>query len=750
MCIMRVRRLLIPPDASYQPARIAAQTPAPRGRALLADAGVSIVVGLMTISYALSYATLLFAGLPAEAQAQGLFMLLVSVLALSVTGALLSTVPVTFLSLEGSSIAAMAVGSAALTAEMHARGADPRSIAVTMAVGLTLSAVITGVIMTTLGQCRVGGVVRFVPLQVMAGVIAASGWSLLMGGIAVVARAPAGVALASQPEVWPMLGAGLAMAAVLIVAVPLFRSALALPVLVAGLIATHHAVCAGLGFTVAQQRASGWLTAEPVPARALMLWQNESWTGMDWAALSHQVPALFTIITISTICALLNTSGLEIAARRDIDLDRDLRANGIAAIVAGLCGGVVGSLSLSRTVLLLRLGSGKRRAPIAAGVLAALIPLGVPSLLGLIPRPVLGALLMYVAAGILRTWTIDIRHRLSRVEWLSVLAVLATGVQFGLVAGIVVGLGLGCATFAFMYSLGSPIRARYGGDVAQSNVARPEADRAALQAQSGALLVLYIQGFLFFGTASRLLQDIKRDIAAAGGRLRFLVLDGSNIDGLDGSARAMLERLLQIAGQDGITVILAALSPAHAQRLGVIPGLRLEPNLDHALEQCEDAMLLHAAGTPARPFMVTLIEELTNPADAAALAQVLVRSAVPSGVVLMAQGEASADLMFLESGRASVMVAYGEAPAIRVRSYGAGTMLGEIGFLLGTPRTATVRTDMACELWTLTRAGMEQLERDSPGAALALQRSVMRRLSVRLLDKDQLVAALLRGTRRQG
>lgn len=705
------------------------------------------MVALLSVSYAVSYAALLFADRPPALQAQGLFMLLLTVLVLSLVGAALCTLPATFLTLEGATIAATAAGSTALLAEMGA--ADPGRIAATLGVGLMVSALATGLGMLALGVLRGGAVIRFVPLQVMAGVIAASGWTLLLGGVAVITHRSATPALLHMPDVWPQLAVGATMAAALILLEPRLRTPLALPGLVALLIGLQHAILATLGLSIAEQRQAGWLIEMPVPPHALTLWHTETLAQVDWVALSHEVPALFTILAIAIICALLNTGGVELGTRRDIDLDRDLRANGLAVLMAGLLGGVAGSVSLSRTLLLFRLGSRRRLSPALAGVLTATLPLAFPSLLGLVPRTVLGALLVYVAWGILRKWAWEMRHRLSRVEWCSLLAVLATGIQFGLVAGMVVGLVLSAGTFAVIYSLGSPIRARYAGDVAQSNVARTEAERAALHAQSTAVLVLYVQGFLFFGTASRLLQEVKREIAASDGRLRFLLLDGSNLDGLDGSARAMLERLMQVAGQHGIDVSFTALRPADAAQLAVA-GLRITPTLDEALERCEGLLLQGAE--PPHPFMQALAEELAaelaKPGDIAALAQALVPSEAMPGQILMHQGEPPSDLIFLESGRASVLVAYEAAPAIRVRTYGAGAMLGEIGFLLGTPRTATVRADTPCRLWSLSQAALDQLEREHPSATLALQRAVMRRLSTRLLDKDQLVAALLRGTRR--
>ena len=77
-------------------------------------------------------------------------------------------------------------------------------------------------------------------------------------------------------------------------------------------------------------------------------------------------------------------------------------------------------------------------------------------------------------------------------------------------------------------------------------------------------------------------------------------------------------------------------------------------------------------------------------------------------------------------------------------------MVGEVGFLLGLPRAVAVTAETDCRLLRLSRAALVRLEAEQPDAALALQRVVMRLLSLRLLDKDQLVAALMRRARRAG
>ena len=55
------------------------------------------------------------------------------------------------------------------------------------------------------------------------------------------------------------------------------------------------------------------------------------------------------------------------------------------------------------------------------------------------PKFVLGGLLIYLGADQLHRWIIESRKRLSRTEYLSLLAIIFIIVQWGFVAGILIG-----------------------------------------------------------------------------------------------------------------------------------------------------------------------------------------------------------------------------------------------------------------------------------------------------------------------
>jgi hypothetical protein len=87
------------------------------------------------------------------------------------------------------------------------------------------------------------------------------------------------------------------------------------------------------------------------------------------------------MVVVVIVTILLNAAGLELATRRDMDLDRELRASGIASLASGLAGGMVGYLSVSRSVLNVQAGALPRPGgpPSCAGVAFGLSPVPTPA-----------------------------------------------------------------------------------------------------------------------------------------------------------------------------------------------------------------------------------------------------------------------------------------------------------------------------------------------------------------------------------
>lgn len=75
---------------------------------------------------------------------------------------------------------------------------------------------------------------------------------------------------------------------------------------------------------------------------------------------------------VSSLSILLNASGLELAARRNIDLNRELRTTGIGNMLSVLSPGFVGFMQISLTVINFKMKARSRVVGLIAVVIIGL------------------------------------------------------------------------------------------------------------------------------------------------------------------------------------------------------------------------------------------------------------------------------------------------------------------------------------------------------------------------------------------
>jgi SulP family sulfate permease len=79
---------------------------------------------------------------------------------------------------------------------------------------------------------------------------------------------------------------------------------------------------------------------------------------------------------------------------------------------------------------------------------------------------------------------------------------------------------------------------------------------------------------------------------------------------------------------------------------------------------------------------------------------------------------------------------------IRVRSAGAGTLIGEIAVYTGQRRTATVRAETTCVAQRLSLSSLRRMEQADPHLANLLHRFLATVLAIKLTSTDLVVARL--------
>jgi sulfate permease, SulP family len=722
------------------------------GPRLLGSAAAGLTIGALEVAIVLSLAALIFSGPLSVHLEAGAGLALVSATVVMVVVSLRSSIPEALGSVQDSTAAVTALVAAGVAAGLPA-AAEETFLTVVVALGLTTLA--TGLFLLLLGFLRLGALIRFVPYPVVGGFMAGTGLLLATGGLGVATGDDVSLRtlrVLLERDALARWSPAAAFALGLLVLARRRRHPLVVPGALAVAAAAFYGTALAAGAGRSELEDGGWLLG-PLPGANLWEpWSIEGLTRADWGAIAAQTPNIVTVVLVATVGLLLNTSGIELAVDRDADLDRELRTAGGANALAGLAGGVVGFHALSLTSLARRTGGGRAVGLVAALVCALALVLG-GSLIGLAPRAVVGGLLLFLGLAFLVEWLYDAWWRLPRADYAVVVLILAVIGAFGFLEGVAAGLVLTVVLFVVNYSRTEVVKHALSGAGYRSNVDRDPRQLRILRERGEELFVVELQGFLFFGTASSLLDRIRtRALDPERRPLSFLVLDFRRVSGLDSSAVQSFVRAHRLAQGQGFTIGLAGLSDGLRRQLerGGFSARELEgvlelPDLDRALQWWEDELLAReaAAAEGPRSLHALLAEHLGPGVDPERLVRYLEPLELAAGDELLRQGDTAGDVYLLESGRLTALLTRAGGGRVRLRTMTPGTVVGEVTLYLGTGRSAAVVAEDACRVHRLAPERLAAMERDEPELAAALHRALARLLAGRLVDSLRTLEALL-------
>jgi SulP family sulfate permease len=710
-----------------------------------------IIIGVLEVVLATSFSALVFFGDAAIHLPSVIGLNLFAGIVVLVVLAVRSSLPGVVGSVQDTTAAILALISASIIAGMP--GAYHETFLTILAVTM-VATFLTGVFFLTLGRLKLGNLVRFIPYPVIGGFLAGTGWLLFKGGVGILAdRALTLQALHRFVRPDPMLKwvPGVAFAIILYVLVRRFRHYLIIPGAVVIGIVIFYAVLLLTDQSLLIAKIHGWVLG-PFPYGE-NLWDPSTlrvFTQADWTEVLRELPKVLTVPVVAVLALLLNASGIELARNEDADLNRELRGAGLSNVAASVFAGIPGFHALSLTALAQRTGSTSRLVGlVAAGVCGAVLAFGA-EMLSLVPRAVLGGLVVFLGLAFLFEWVVDSRSRLIRRDYVVVLLILLAVATLGFLQGIALGLVLAIVLFVVDYSRTDVVKNELTGDRYRSNVDRDPRHLEVLRREGNQIHILRLQGIVFFGTANALLERIRHRMDdRTADPVRFLVIDFQRVRGLDSSAVLAFQKIHQLTEiREAALVFCGLTTPLRSQleRGGFdVDAVQVSPDLDHAAQWCEDRVLDQAgvSAAPAEPLERLLRDGLGLDIDPARLASYLEPLDVPAGEEIIRQGEISDDMFFLESGSLTAVLTLPSGQSMRLRTMAPGVVVGEIGMYLESHRTASVVSETSSRLHRLSRQALDEMKVRDPELAAEVHTALARLLAQRLTDLMQSMDVLL-------
>lgn len=723
---------------------------------LLPGITAGVIATIITISTVIPLAALIWSGPLSQYLGGGIGLMLFGSFAIGVVAALTTSIPGMVASPQDTPAAILALVAAGIAAAMQASGSQ--FTYVTVVAALALTTLLMAVCFLLLGWFKASGFVRYIPYPVVGGFLAGTGFLLTKGAFGVMVNMP--MAVSDLARLWTPdklidWVPGLLFALILLLILRRSNHFLITP----GAVILATALFYGYLFlshtSIADASARGWLLG-PFPGVGLYQPLTPGDLGhVDWQAILGQADKIATVLVLSVIALLLNTSALEVTFRQDIDLNHELRTAGFANLLAGLGGSTVGYQTLGMSTLAHRLGARSRIVNLISALLCGAALLFGASLFSYFPKVVLGGMLLYLGLSFMSEWLIDARRFLPVVDYLLVWLILAIIIAFGFLQGIVAGVFIAAILFVISYSRVHVIRNVLSGQVFHSNVDRPKVHRELLAKRGGEIFIMRLQGFIFFGTIQVVLQRVRARMAdAAQPKLCYLVLDFQRVTRLDSSAVFGITRLKQLAMANGALMVWTQVAPGIQQQLqrgGLVDATDdafiILPTLDHGVEWCENKILAEQGITNLTGFIERMggLLKRTFPGlqDVDRLMKYLERKDLPQGEYLIREGDPGNDMYFVEAGMVTAQLEAPDGQVVRLRSIRGGATVGEMGLYLGGKRTASVVASRPSSVYRLSSDALQTMRAEDPEVAALLHEWIARLLAERLAENNKTIEALM-------
>lgn len=617
-------------------------------------------------------------------------------------------------------------------------GADGHPFLPRVLAFVALGVLLAGLLQIVLGWLKLGGLVRYVPYPVHAGYM--NGVAVLM--VAAVLPFMLGLSATQGLPAWREarpLAPLIALVALWVALRPPRWTRPVPPYLLALLVATalHHLLSAtpaagalGALFDAPNFQWPEWQTLAPLAdaARAGEL-TDKLGALLLFAAAVAMMSSLQTALAGSTIGEM---------TRRRRDGEREIYAQGVANVAAGLVGALPGAASTTRSKLNLDAGgaSGMSRFVFGAGLLLALA-VGL-RFMNLVPMAAIAGVFCAVAFSLVDDWT----RRATAVLWRTLPArrmprllaqsyavmLLVAAVTIFVSLALAIALGTLVAMVLFIRSnVKHPVRQVVHADRRSSRKVRPAAQAELLREHGRRIALVELDGALFFGTAETADEAIEQLTHGA----EFIVLDFHRVTEVDASGARVLLLAADLVQRAGRHLLLAGLS-ARDPRTRTIRDMDVHdrladaqffPDADRALEYAEDRLLAQIAPAAQPGAALTLAQTQFGAGlsedELALLASQMIEREVPRGSAVFRTGEPG-DAMFVSlRGQIGIVLPAEDTdasgtPTRRMVSYAPGVAFGEIGLLEGRPRSADAIAEEDALVLELPRANYERLAAGQP------------------------------------
>lgn len=665
--------------------------------------------------------------------------------------------------LVGDAGAALALLTTGIVAALlpHVAGPDG-GVAWQVLILVALGIAAGGVLTALFGLLRIGGLVKFTPYPVRVGLSTGVGLLLIASALPAVLGHPFSSAWTDGQPI--LAGAALIGLCALGVTAFASRARTKVPPVLLGLAAATvlQAAAAHVGWGSSLGRTVG------VPEFAHAWFGGATASGAWLAALAK--PAVLTLLggyaltiaVVASLDTLLAASIIDGRLRGSRNANRELVAQGFANIASAMVGGLPASPAVPASVGLVMHRPAQRHIALAYAAALLGVLLVAPSLLGVLPVSAVGGVLIFLGLSMIsptlwqtaiHLWSLhtgreqlakpDPRHwREPAANWAVTVVVALVTLLFGLGHAVLIGASIAVLLFV-RSNMRDVVRHVWSGETRHSIKTRPAVVAEVLRREGHRIVLLELEGSLFFGTADAL----RARLHALCSQVDTAIVDLHQIREIDLTAARILYEISDDWARMGKPLVFAEW-PTHDPRRSLMESvaraekstlLRFEENTDLALEHAEERLLerLNIERNAGQCLSLgdTMIARGLSADELALLRAETTTHEFPRGHVIFRAGDPGDALYISLKGEIGLRV---PGTTRRLASFAPGVTIGEMAVLAHAARSAEAIAESDVTALGMSVESFERLMQSHPGLAAKLSSNIAVHLAhrVRMLTID--------------
>ena len=562
--------------------------------------------------------------------------------------------------------------------------------------------------------------------------------------------------ISQSRTLWQLWQAGHSAAALVCICVAALAASVVVQRFIPRWPATAIGVMAGTGVGVVFWAAGNNIAMMTLPGQTMQL----PWAVADFSALllpsvkaANVVPSLLSNGVLLGLVLFINvTVANETLSQLDDRYANRWQHAGIAltGALASAVGAVPIGPSQQASLATLRASPLSRASVLTVGLLCAAV--GLSGSLHWIPIAAVATAMVcnsfyQIDPGVLRQswrWLRGLELPRSHKEDVTLIAsVVVATVVFNVVVAVFIGLLFGLLLFA-VRNAKQPVRYQWTGEQLSSNCARGRYELRLLSQHGSEIKVLELENELFFGAVSSLDQSLGSSLKLT----QTVILDWSRVRHVDSSIAMALQRWQRAAQAAGVRTMHAGAHLPNGNAVAFLaehlPTANLQVDVDHALEVAEN-LVIERWGTEVweqttTTYVVLPIFKDMSVEERVQAQKCMQQRSYKPGEVVFREGEASDCLLVVVGGSAGVIVSNAQRD-VRVNSVRRGGVIGEVGFLDGAPRSATVVAQDGLSVLVLTRASFDTLRATHPNVVYQMMLNITLELASRVRYTTKLAMA---------